>query len=191
MVLPRRSLRRSTRHFLPRPAMLRKSRTPFCGLSRLLRERGSWGISSAPKTSVSTRSTPSQNKCKPSCWKPLALLPTPNSSKAKRSAPSSSSMQEHHFEGSANKRFAFEWRSLPEVSSEDSSGRSKKRLLVRSRAVWRSGVEFPTWRVTGYKDRPQSWCNDAVRRSFFTLRVALLSHRSGRDRTQHALVALL
>src|ERR1700730_16047340 len=34
--------------------------------------------------------------------------------------------------------------------------------------------------------RPQSWCNDPVRRSFFTLEVALLSHRPGRDRTQHA-----
>src|SRR5260370_16604969 len=34
-----------------------------------------------------SRSTPSQRKCKPTCWKPSASLPTPDSSKAKQSAP--------------------------------------------------------------------------------------------------------
>jgi NAD(P)-dependent dehydrogenase (short-subunit alcohol dehydrogenase family) len=49
----------------------------------------------SPGTLVSTRSTPLQNKCKLSCWKPSASLPTPNSSKVKQSAPSSSLLQEH------------------------------------------------------------------------------------------------
>jgi NAD(P)-dependent dehydrogenase (short-subunit alcohol dehydrogenase family) len=39
--LSRRSPRSSTKHFCPRPAMLRKSRMPFCGLSRRPRERSS------------------------------------------------------------------------------------------------------------------------------------------------------
>src|SRR5580698_9338685 len=104
MALPMSFRRRSTGHFYPRPATLKKSRTPFCGFLKLPRERSSSGIGSAPQASALTKSTPSQSKCKPACWKPSVSRPTPNSSKVKPSALASFLLHERASGGAGQQR---------------------------------------------------------------------------------------